>query len=107
MKQDGFDWAPVLYPVTAGWTEPTTSREAAESIDAATLRAAVRACLTRLGAQTADECAAVLRESPLAIRPRFSELLALGVIVDTGARRANRSGKLAKVWSLRADGVRT
>jgi hypothetical protein len=87
------------YPERAGWTEPTTSREAAESVDASTLRAAVRECLGEHGAMTADECAAQLRESVLAVRPRFSELRALGEIADTGERHLNRSGKRAVVWS--------
>ena len=40
----------------------------------------------------------MLGESVLAIRPRFSELRALGQITDTGARRINDSGRSAIVW---------
>mgnify|MGYP000322982922 CR=1 FL=1 len=46
---------------------------------------------------TADECAAVLGESVLSIRPRFSELLGAGLIRETGQRRRNASGKMADV----------
>jgi len=47
---------------------------------------------------TADECAAGVLESILAIRPRFTELRARGLIVDSGLRRKNDSGRLAIVW---------
>jgi len=33
-----------------------------------------------------------------AVQPRFSELRALGSIVDTGERRQNDSGRNAIVW---------
>ena len=89
------------YPETAGWKEPTTSREAAATVDAPTLRAAVRACLKQHGAMTTDECAAHLGLSVLAIRPRFSELRALEEIADSGERHVNRSGRRAIVWARR------
>ena len=88
------------YPDVAGWKNTGTSQDAAESIDASTLRASVRACLHAHGSMTADECALRLGQSVLAIRPRFSELRALGSIVDTGTRRFNQSGKAASVWRL-------
>lgn len=47
---------------------------------------------------TTDECASLLEESVLSIRPRFSELRALGQITDTGDRRLNDSGRRAIVW---------
>jgi predicted ArsR family transcriptional regulator len=53
----------------------------------------------RWGAQfTADEAASELGESILAIRPRLSELVALGKIEDSGLRRKNASGMTATVW---------
>ena len=57
-------------------------------------------CLLLLKKQplTADECAKKLHESPLAIRPRITELKNQGTIRDTGARRENKSGVKAKVW---------
>jgi hypothetical protein len=91
------------YPVDAGWKEPTTSREAAAATDASTLRRAVRQCLAVSGAMTADECAGRLGLSILAIRPRFSELRALGELTDTGQRHLNNSGKRAIVWTLITD----
>lgn len=88
------------YPEGAGYKEPTTSREAAESIDASTLRDQVFQCLLRHGPMTTDECAARLSLSVLAVRPRFSELRALGHIADSGVRRENQSGRRAAVWKV-------
>ena len=90
----------VIYPDAAGYKQQTTSRDAAASIDAGTLRADVVAALSSAGPMTADECAAHLRRSPLSIRPRFSELRCKDAIVDTGARRENASGRRAIVWRL-------
>jgi len=50
---------------------------------------------------TADEIAAYLSIDRLAIRPRLTELAHLGLIIDTGDRRPNASGKLAAVWRRR------
>ena len=91
-------WSP-RYPVVPGAKVDGTSTEAAEAMKprAGILRAKVLACLKQR-ALTADECADVLRESVLAIRPRFSELRALNLIADTGERRENDSGRRAIVW---------
>jgi hypothetical protein len=89
------------YPHVAGFKAQDTSVEAAATTDAARLRDRVVTWLQAQGAQTADECAGCLGCSVLAIRPRFSELLALGRIRDTGMRRPNASsGKRAIVWEL-------
>jgi hypothetical protein len=66
---------------------------------AGTLRHAVLHQLKTNGPMTADECAAALDESPLAIRPRFSELRLLGLVHDSASRRPNSSGKTAIVWT--------
>ena len=87
------------YPVTAGYKIDGTSREAAESIDAAGIRAKVLAALATHGPMTADECAERLRMDRLSIRPRFSELKADGKVRDTDLRRRNASNKNAIVWS--------
>jgi predicted ArsR family transcriptional regulator len=47
---------------------------------------------------TADEIATELGESVLSVRPRVSELRALGEIEETGERRVNESGRRAIVW---------
>lgn len=53
---------------------------------------------------TADEIAAKLDESVLAVRPRVSELFHAGVIEKTGDRRPNASGLNAHVWKKTAAG---
>lgn len=77
-----------------------TSEEAARAIRSrvATLRDNVLELL-RTGAElTADEIAERLKETPLAIRPRVTELGNLNLIEKTGARRKNVSGMGAAVW---------
>lgn len=95
-----FEYA-ASYPVNPGWKDPDTSRSAAESMKptAAYLRSKCLKALEK-GQMSADECAVDVGESILSIRPRFSELLHLGHIVDSGLRRQNDSGRLAKVWRL-------
>lgn len=90
------------YPCHPGSKDKDTGREAAEAIAprAAGLRALVLRCLTLNGAMTADETAEHLGLSPFAIRPRFTELLRDGAIVDSGERRTNATGRSAKVWRL-------
>jgi hypothetical protein len=87
------------YPVSAGYTEPTTSRDAALSIDAASLRAQVLAALVGL-ALTPDECAERMGLSVLSVRPRFTELARLGLIERTDEKRTNTSGR--KAWVYRS-----
>lgn len=73
-----------------------TSFAAAESVDAKTLQ---RLVLTELrkGPGTPDEVAQRLGIDKLSIRPRCSELKALGRVIDTGERRKNSNGKSAAV----------
>ncbi len=52
---------------------------------------------------TADEVAYALKYSILTVRPRVSELYKLGLIVDSGLRRKNASGKNAIVWIVKGD----
>lgn len=90
------------YPSVAGFKATETSAEAARTIDASTCRALVLAALRKFGAMTADECALrYLGYSILTVRPRFSELKALGQIEDSGQRRKNASGHKAIVWKVR------
>lgn len=86
------------YPEVAGSKATGTSAQAAESVDAATLRESARWYLRHYGPMTADECANRMGESVLSIRPRFSELAAKAQIIDTGERRENASGRRAVVW---------
>jgi hypothetical protein len=54
---------------------------------------------------TADEIAARLEESVLAVRPRVSELFHAGRIAKSGERRRNASGLSAHVWKKAAAGA--
>lgn len=89
------------YPITAGFKAPGTSQAAAQSVDAKTLRGKVLEELSRAPG-TADEIARRLHIDKLSIRPRCSELAALGKIEDSGIRHLNASSKRAIVWQLRA-----
>lgn len=88
------------YPQSPGYTEPDTSRAAAEAIapSASLLRGKCLAALREFGPMTADEIADRVGITPFSARPRCTELLALGMIVDTGERRRNSSGRSAKTW---------
>lgn len=93
-----------FYPASPGFKEALgTSQLAADAIAprASTLRDRVLAELTRAPA-TADEVAWRLRESILSIRPRLTELKALGLVEQTGVRRRNASGLLAAEYRVRA-----
>lgn len=86
------------YPIRAGFKGAETSREAAQSINAAGVRAKVLKALQRLGDATADEIAEHLHIDRLTIRPRTTELAHLGSIRDSGRRRPNASKRMAIVW---------
>ena len=91
------------FPMSAGFKENTTSREAAEAIEkhgrAARLRDDVAAYYRAGHKATADECAAALNENPLSLRPRVSELHARGLLKPTGERRASLAGgRQSHVW---------
>ena len=56
---------------------------------------------------TADDIAAALNRSPFGVRPRVSELAALGLIERADARGKNQSGMTASRWRLASDAVMT
>lgn len=90
-----------LYPTSPGYKKVGTSQDAARSVArrSGALKNRALDAIKNAGTAglTADECAAVLGESVLSIRPRFSELLGAGLIRETGQRRRNASGKMADV----------
>ena len=91
------------YPMKSGWNAQNTSRAAAHAIErtkAPTLRERALDLFRRKFEMTADECAEILGESILAVRPRISELHARNLITDSGARRVSDGGKMAIVWKL-------
>jgi len=87
------------YPETPGYRDTDTSFDAAQSINAHTLREMAMVTLTERSS-TADECAEANGVPILAMRPRLSELKKQGKVKDTGIRRKNVSGKKAIVWGL-------
>jgi hypothetical protein len=91
------------YPRRPGFKASGASEEAARHVagGAARLRAQVLLELNR-GSGTADEIAVRMRRSPLSVRPRMSELRALGLITATDERRRNDSGMTATVWKAGA-----
>lgn len=89
------DW----YPTAPGHALRDTSIEAAAAIAsrAETLRAAVLAML-KAAPLSVHQCAAALGEPVASVQPRFSELVALDLVVDSGTRTRNLSGRSAIVW---------
>ncbi len=87
------------YPQHAGSKTGTTSREAADRIEASGRAETLRQqCLTALkdGGTTAKELAAFLQVDLNSLRPRLSELRARGLIEESGVRRDRQH-----VWRLR------
>jgi predicted HTH transcriptional regulator len=90
------------YPARPGWKARQTAQDAAASVAgrAPRLRQLCLEALHERGPMTADECADRLQVDKLSIRPRFSELAALGRIRDSGERHLNASHKRAIVWTV-------
>lgn len=92
----------LFYPNTAGYREPTTSKDAAIAIEssgrAANLRERVKAFFEGGHQATADEVARILKEPVLSTRPRLAELHKQGFIIQTGIRRASSEGRSSHVW---------
>lgn len=90
------------YPEDPGFKAEGPSREAAlaERERAVAIREGVLRHLKTNPDSTTDECAQALGLSVLAVRPRFSELLAEGFVAKTDLRRRNASGHSATVWRL-------
>lgn len=101
------------YPTQPGFKAGETSITAADQIlsKATTLRQEVLSLLRErqhlIRGLTADEAAAIMGESILSIRPRFSELKAANLIEDTGRRRLNASRRNAVVWVAALAGNQT
>ena len=93
-----------IYPDAPGFKGPSdTGREAAESMrgHCGRLQRIARRAIREAGERglTADELAASTGVERWSIQPRTSELRRKHLIVDSGARRLNASGKRAIVWT--------
>lgn len=106
-QPDLLSWTPPRYPDRAGFKDQTTSKDAADAIEASGRAARLRAATLELYCSgfigTADEAAHALGENILSIRPRITEWRGKGFLERTGERRAMDGGKPGHV--LRA--VRT
>ncbi|MGJ4951836.1 hypothetical protein [Bradyrhizobium sp. HKCCYLS20291] len=84
----------MAYPTTPGSKTAGASDDAAKlaAPRAGTLRAKVEDLMLKGYRLTSDEIAALLGQSPFAIRPRCTELVNLGVLIKTENRRKDSSG---------------
>jgi len=94
-----------IYPHHPGSKGPETSAEAADAIAPITgrLRTLTVNAYNQAGQSglTAEELASVVGWPRVSVQPRVSELVRLGRLRDSGARRVNASsGKRAVVWVL-------
>lgn len=92
------------HPGAKGLTAVTmaTSSSAADSITTSRkflLSTALNALMS-LGEATVLECVAITDCTRESLQPRYSELIALGLVEPTGDRRRNPSGKSAAVLTL-------
>lgn len=103
-RDGGYSAPGFVYPHSAGFKgSAETSREAAEAISAklGPLQSLVLRKSRERGPYglTPEECAELTGLDRVSVQPRFSELKAKGLIVDSGRRRQNPSSrKLAVVW---------
>jgi hypothetical protein len=94
------------YPFAASLGATDTSAAAAQAIDMSVgylQRVALRAIRDAGdGGLTTNELSASVQIGRESIQPRTSELRSMGLIKDSGARRANSNGKKAIVWTATA-----
>lgn len=86
------------YPNRAGYKRRGTSSDDARKIGNSNATHDKILALLRQKPMTADEVADALKRPVLYVRPRFSEMVAKGLICETGERRKNESGLSAAVW---------
>lgn len=98
-------------PPRARNTDPHTSHEAAESVQRQReSQEAVRRLLGYIGPSTDEDLrlayeewqakAKLPKQSPSGLRTRRSELVAMGIVRDSGARQRLDSGRQAIVWEV-------
>ena len=91
------------YPEAPGAKREGPSAEAAKSLDQEHIDALQRDILRVIGqsgALTTDDVAALLQVDRYRVRPRMSELVAMGLLEDSGERGQNVSGRPATLWKL-------
>lgn len=95
-------YSELKYPMSPGYKEHSTSKEAATKVASRSrkLREKTLDAIKRkhsYGA-TPEEVSEILNESILSIRPRFTELKIMNFIYDSGLRRKNSFNSNTKVW---------
>lgn len=97
------DYTQTAIPM-ARLTDPSTSHEAAASVnDVRTSQRFIYGMIRALGGATDEELVRRVKSAQVAmsesgIRTRRSELVRLGLIVDSGARKRTASGRRSIVW---------
>ena len=101
-KMTSLKYSEKKYPLTPGYKEQSTSKEAAGKINtrAAKLRTKILQILERKETYggTCEEIAEIMSEDITSIRPRFTELKHMNYIIDSGDRRINKFKNNTKVW---------
>lgn len=93
------------YPNSPGYKKRDTAKRAAKEMkeQAPSLRdRCLKVIRDHPNGITADLVAKALGKSVLSVRPRVTELAAKGLIVDSGRRGKNSSGKRAISWKVPA-----
>lgn len=102
--QQELDFTAPRYPDRAGFKDRDTGMAAAHAIEGSGRAKLLRERFFDLYAQghrlTADEACARLDVDRLSGRPRVTELVKQGKLLDTGVRRPNVGGRPAKVYRL-------
>ncbi len=89
------------FPITPGYSNDGTSKEAARAASLWSNSLRVRVLLTLIVAPgTADEVASRLKSDYRNVQPRISELKALGLVESAGFCRPNALGNPALVWRV-------
>jgi DNA-binding MarR family transcriptional regulator len=78
-------------------TDADTSKEAAK-LNTTFLQHQVLLTLIKEGPMTAEQVSEFTGISQQSLTPRFRPLVEKGLIMDTGERRKNRSGRSAILW---------
>lgn len=93
------NYGPLFQPGLVAKNAPQTSKDAAASIDANTLRARVLDLLRATpSGLTDEEMQQRLGMNPSTQRPRRIELVDRDLVCDSGTKRATTSGRQAIVW---------
>ncbi len=83
-------------------SDPTTSREASDSVNVTALeRIVLNALREHDDGATSEELAAWLALPLVSVSPRLRPLATKGLIIDSGLKRMAQSGRRQIVWRIR------